>query len=204
MCQCSGLGGNSRVVGPVQAYLGPPPPPPTHPTHPTPKNTLFTDISAAVPNAPGQRDAKATISSNQTSLELLRVGMLAITLQLVLVETGGPVFPGPKRVEAQVEALNYQSLRQNNEAQDDPERVTLAWDNVQLTSWRHMMMPAGGTIPYNCMPRAGNWGEGVTKGEQKVEKLRAAQERGGSCKSQGAEQGQSTARSAPGGHLLAQ
>ena len=59
---------------------------------------LLTDRSAAVPNAPGQRDAKATISSIQTSLELLRVGMLAITLQLVLVETGGPVFPGPKRV----------------------------------------------------------------------------------------------------------
>jgi hypothetical protein len=43
--------------------------------------------------------AKAAISSNQTaSLELLRVGMLAITLQLVRVETGGPVFPGPRRV----------------------------------------------------------------------------------------------------------
>ena len=59
---------------------------------------LLTDRSAAVPSAPGQRDAKATISSIQASLELLRVGMLAITLQLVLVETGGPVFPGPKRV----------------------------------------------------------------------------------------------------------
>ena len=71
-----------------RAYLGPPPP----------KKKLLTDVSAADPNAPGQRDAKATISSNQTSLELLRVGMLAVTLQLVLVETGGPVFPGPKRV----------------------------------------------------------------------------------------------------------
>ena len=71
---------------------------PTHPPTPTKKNKLFTDISVAVPNAPGQRVAKATISSNQTSLELLRVGMLAISLQLVLVETGGPVFPGPKRV----------------------------------------------------------------------------------------------------------
>ena len=50
--------------------------------------------------------------------------MLAIALQLVLVETGRPVFPGPKRVsswvEALVEALNYQSLRQNNEAPGAP------------------------------------------------------------------------------------
>ena len=64
----------------------------------TPLKKLLTDVSAAGPNAPGERDAKATISSNPTSLELLRVGMLAITLQLVLVETGGPVFRGPKRV----------------------------------------------------------------------------------------------------------
>ena len=64
----------------------------------TPPKKLLTDVSAADPNAPGQRDAKATISSIQTSLELMRVGVLAVTLQLVLVETGGPVFPGPKRV----------------------------------------------------------------------------------------------------------
>ena len=31
--------------------------------------------------------------------------------------------------------------------EEEERRRATGWNNVQLTSWRHMMMPAGGTIP---------------------------------------------------------